>query len=114
MDAAGRNYQLSGRDFTTERYGTLHSRRLPVPGRGELAAPGSLVAAGADTLASTRFTIALQPDYGYSASVQPGGPQPIGHCVGTVLAVPLRRPGGGESADTLWVTYGGLPDGATC
>jgi hypothetical protein len=110
----GPGYRLTGSRFTTQRYGTLHSDRLAIPGRGELRVSVALVAPPADTLGRVTVTVPLQSGYHYGVLVQPGGARPSGICIGQLAQAPLRRPGGAVPTDTLWVTYAGLPDGAIC
>ena len=107
-------YHLTGSDFTTQGYGTLHSKSLSIPGSGELRVFVALVTAPADTLGQLTVSMPLQSRFHYGVMVLPGGGRPVGICVGQIEQAPLRRPGNVTATDTLWVAHAGLPDGAIC
>jgi hypothetical protein len=114
LDVGGIAYHLTGSDFTTQEFGTLHSKSLSIPGTGELRVFVALVTAPADTLGQLTVSIPLQSRFHYGVMVLPGGARPAGICVGQIAQAPVRRPGSVTATDTLWVAYAGLPEGAIC
>lgn len=55
-------------------------------------------------------TLAIQADYQYGASVAIGFVRPVYLCGEVVAAVPLRN----AARDTMFVAFGGIPNGAVC
>lgn len=86
------------------------SSTLHVSGYGEQAVQVTLLGAQSDTLANVSWPLSLQADYQYGIGAQVSRVRPIGTCVGTVTATPLRN----SPSDTLFVTSLGLPKGAIC
>ncbi|HEX6966332.1 MAG TPA: hypothetical protein VF166_11070 [Gemmatimonadaceae bacterium] len=63
-----------------------------------------------DTLASVGFSQQFERNTDHWVGADVGTRRPLGMCIGDLLAVPLAAPGG----DTLFVMYGGIPEGAIC
>lgn len=78
------------------RYGT-------VPVRVVLFAPEG------DTLATAEFTQDFARGHLHWVSGNLLRERPVGHCTGEIAAVPLRT-----GTDSLFVTYGSIPNGAIC
>ncbi|MCU0635299.1 MAG: hypothetical protein MUE41_10550 [Gemmatimonadaceae bacterium] len=114
LTAGTRTHRLVGSSFTTTRYGTPHSERLPLPDAGDLRIRVAVVTAAGDTLSEVRASLTLLAEHRYGVNIRVGGSRPIGACVGTVMQAPLRQPGTPAAAETLWVAYAGLPRGAIC
>jgi len=106
--------RLAERDFTTAVYGTPHSGRFEVPGRGTLPVQVALVTAAGDTLAAARVVFQLEPDYRFGLGLVTGRERPIGPCAGSALAVPIRGSDARRAADTLFIMHSALPNGAVC
>ena len=79
------------------------------PRYGERPIHAVLLSPAGDTLASTAFTQRFRRGHRHWVAAVVGGGRPVGSCIGGLTVAPLR---GG--ADTLFVTYGSLPDGAVC
>jgi hypothetical protein len=74
-----------------------------------------LVTSTGDTVASASFDHQLAHHSTHWVLGQLGQQRPSGFCMGTVLAVPLSvTPVGQPAPDTLFVTYGGLPNDVVC
>jgi hypothetical protein len=103
-DIGGQLVELRAAGFAESRKEVRGSRYGDVPIRATL-----LTAAG-DTLASVAFDQRFELDHAHWVVARVGQRRPIGHCIGTLTVAPLR----GASSDTLFVTYGRIPDGAIC
>ena len=68
-----------------------------------------VVNAEGDTLASTRYSQSFERGKSHWVATIVGEARPIGHCIGVLLAIPLR-----SAPDTAFVMYGSLPQGAVC
>jgi hypothetical protein len=91
--------------------GLAESRREVRGSRyGDVPVRATLLTAAGDTLASVAFDQSFRRDHAHWVVARVGRRRPIGHCIGTLLVAPLR----GADSDTLFLTYGGLPDGAIC
>jgi hypothetical protein len=62
------------------------------------------------SLAAVEFSQQFERDRNHWVAARLGQHRPLGHCIGTLVAAPLRQGG----ADTLFVMYGSLPEGAIC
>lgn len=83
---------------------------LNAEGLGALPVRVVLVSGGVDTIAAVAFTRSFERDFEYGMGADVARVRPIGLCIGTILAAPLRsRPG-----DTLFVSISGLPKDAVC
>ena len=80
------------------------------PRYGDVPVRATLLTAAGDTLASVAFGQSFRRDHAHWVLAHVGRRRPIGHCIGTLLVAPLR----GADSDTLFVTYGGIPEGAIC
>ena len=85
-------------------------RTLRAPGFGTQLVEVALVGAAGDTLAAATFPQDFQRHSQHWVTGLVGPRRPIGACVGSVAIAPVR----GGANDTLFVMYGGLPDGAFC
>ena len=89
----------------------LTATSLHVTGYGEKQVQVTLISSNhSDTLATVRFSENLRAGYQYGIGAVVSRVRPLGTCVGTVMATPLRNSPG----DTLFVAYAGLPQGAIC
>jgi hypothetical protein len=79
------------------------------PRYGERPIHAALLAPAGDTLGSVAFTQRFHRWHRHWVAAVIGTSRPVGSCVGELVVAPVR---GG--ADTLFVTYGSLPDGAVC
>ena len=77
---------------------------------GDVPVRATLLTAAGDTLASVTFDQRFERDHAHWVVARVGQRRPIGHCIGTLMVAPLRSAG----SDTLFVTYGRIPDGAIC
>lgn len=66
--------------------------------------------AGDDTIAHGEFSVELKRDHDHWVDADIGRHRPAGFCFGEAAALPLR----GSATDTMFVTYGSLPNGAIC
>jgi hypothetical protein len=83
---------------------------LHVVGYGEKAVLVTLLGAQSDTLASVAYSQSFQTGYQYGIGAVVSRVRPIGVCIGTGTATPLRN----SASDTLFVVYEALPKGAVC
>lgn len=79
------------------------------PRYGERPVHAALLAPTGDTLGSVAFTQRFHRGHRHWVAAVIGTSGPVGSCIGGLVVAPVR---GG--ADTLFVTYGSLPDGAVC
>lgn len=79
------------------------------PRYGEVPVRVSLLTAAGDTLGSVAFSQRFQRGHLHWVSAVLGVRRPAGHCIGAQTATPVRG-----TADTLFVMYGGIPEGAVC
>ena len=102
---------VGGRTVELQAAGLSESRReVRGPRYGDVPVRAVLLTAAGDTLASVAFTQRFQRDHAHWVVARVGRNRPIGHCIGTLTVAPLL----GASSDTLFVTYGSIPDGAIC
>jgi len=85
-------------------------RELRGPRYGTVPVKVALVTAAGDTMAKVEFNQDFTRDHNHWVSGQVGQQRPEGHCIGTVVATPLRN----TPADSLFVMYGAIPQGAIC
>lgn len=83
---------------------------IHVSGYGQKAVQVTLVDSQSDTLATVSFPWNLQADYEYGIGAMVSRARPLGICVGTITATPLRNSPG----DSLFVARLGMPKGAVC
>ena len=77
---------------------------------GDVPVRATLLTTAGDTLASVAFDQQFERDHAHWVVARVGRIRPIGHCIGTLMLAPLP----GASSDTLFVTYGSIPEGAIC
>ena len=70
----------------------------------------TLLMASGDSVTAISFSQDFQHGYHHWVAARVGRQRPLGICVGTVMAAPIAA----GSTDTLYVMYGGIPDGAVC
>lgn len=90
--------------------GARAERHVRATGFGTQSVQVLLVGPAGDTLAAAAFAQDFERHAQHWVAGLVGRQRPLGTCVGTVAAAPVR----GGAADTLFVMYGGLPDGAIC
>lgn len=83
---------------------------LRVRGYGETPIKVTMLSGQSDTLATVGWSLNLQAGYQYGIAALVTRVRPMGTCVGTVLATPLRN----SPSDTLFVMYVAMPKGAIC
>jgi hypothetical protein len=84
--------------------------QVRAPRLGEVPARVALLGAAGDTLAAATFTHRFERGARHWISGWVGTRRPVGLCLGWVVATPLR----GSTPDSLFVSYGWLPEGAVC
>jgi hypothetical protein len=102
-DVGGRRVELratSSSEVRTEVRG---------PRYGEVPVRVALLAAAGDTLGSAAFSQLFQRDHAHWVVALVGMLRPRGHCIGELAVIPVRG-----TADTLFVMYGSIPEGAVC
>ena len=77
---------------------------------GSVPVQVTLLTTGGDSLTAVSFSQDFQRGSHYWVAAAVAPQRALSICAGAVLATPVR-PG---STDTLYVTYGGLPDNAVC
>jgi hypothetical protein len=85
-------------------------RALDAPRYGTVPVRVALVDAAGDTLATTAFSQRFRLGEHHWIAGLVGARRPFGHCIGTLAVAPPRRGG----ADTLFVMYGSIREGAIC
>lgn len=101
VDASGRHVRVaSGADGVT-----VHG-----DGYGDHTVRVTLRTAAGDSLAAATFTQHFERDGDHWIAGIVGRQRPVGVCVGTLVVAPLRTGNG----DSLFVAYGGIPEGAIC
>jgi hypothetical protein len=90
--------------------GTRTEQQVRGQGFGTQSVQVALVGSAGDTLAVAAFPQHFERHTRHWIAGLVGRQRPLGTCVGMVATAPVR----GTLADTLFVMYGGLPDGATC
>jgi len=104
---------LTGADFTGIGGETPHSEAFGVATSGDLVIDVVLVKTGPDTVGIGSLRIPLQANMRYGVDVHVAAVNPIAVCIGCsgVVAFPLRGSLAG-GADSLYITWGGVPPGA--
>jgi hypothetical protein len=91
--------------------GTMRAERsVRGPRFGTLPVQVALLGADGDTLAAVAFSQEFRRGDSNGIAARVGVRRPVGTCIGTLAVAPLRAGGG----DTLFVAYGGIPEGAIC
>ena len=84
---------------------------------GEVPTRVLLLSASGDSLAAAEFTHRIERRHQHWVSALIGPQRPLGHCIGTLIATPVRADSSAGTSlgnDTLFVTYGSLPRGSIC
>lgn len=76
---------------------------------GEVPVRVALLTVVGDTLGAVAFSQQFQRGDAHWVAAFVGVHRPLGHCIGAVAVSPLRT-----TADTLFVMYGSIPEGAIC
>ena len=95
--------------LTARRDGRRVERQLDPRRGGESLVVLRLMTGDGDTLASTRYTQSFERGKSHWVAILVGQDRPIGHCIGNLVAIPMRL-----ASDTAFLMYGGLPHGAIC
>jgi len=90
--------------------GARAERHMRASGVGTQSVQVALVGPAGDTLAAAAFAQDFARHAQHWVAGLIGQQRPLGTCVGMIAVAPVR----GSAADTLFVMYGGLPDGAIC
>jgi hypothetical protein len=106
----GRTHDL---ELGSER-DTRYSIDRRAPRAGEFAVAASLVNASQTTLAAASFVQEYVPDADHWVSAWVGERRPFGHCIGTLVPIPIVVPLVAARADSMFVMYGRIPKGAVC
>ncbi len=85
-------------------------RAVRGPRYGEVPLRVALLAAPGDTMAAMEFNQNFQRGHNHWVSGIVGQRRPLGHCIGTLVAAPLRN----MESDSLFVMYGRIREGADC
>lgn len=80
------------------------------PRYGNVPVNVTLFTASGDSIVAVSFSQDFQHGFRHWVAALVGSQRPLGICTGTVLAAPVTAGG----ADTLYVMYGKIPDGAIC
>ena len=84
--------------------------QVVAPRYGSVPVQATLLTASGQTLASVQFSQDFRRGETHWITATVGTARPIGFCIGTLAVAPLNAAG----SDTLFVTYGSIPDGAVC
>lgn len=108
---------IGGRRVEVESPRTLDDydeeyREVRGPRFGDVRVQATVLTASRDTLATVEFTQGFRRGDQHWISAVVGPNRPEGFCIGDMVAAPLRTAPAG--ADSLFVMYGGLPEGAIC
>lgn len=93
---------------------TRYSIDRQAPRTGEFSVAASLVNASQTTLAAASFVQGYVADADHWVSAWVGERRPFGHCIGTLVPVPIVPPLVASRADSLFVMYGRIPKDAVC
>ena len=83
---------------------------MHVSGYGEQPVQVTLLGSQSEILATVSSSLHLQAGYQYGLGGMVSRVRPIGLCVSSIAALPLRN----SPSDTLFVLYSALPKGAVC
>ncbi len=111
--APGLRASIGGRriDVAASSPGAARAERsVRAPRFGTLPVEVALLEPGGDTLAAVTFSQEFRRGHNHWVSALVGARRPEGFCIGALAVAPLRA----EGADTLFVMYGGIPEGAIC
>jgi hypothetical protein len=87
------------------------------PRLGAVPVRVTLETAAGENLGAVTFTHRLERDNAHWVSGLVATRRPVGHCIGEVVATPLRAvatAAGLTASDSLFVMYGRIPEGAVC
>lgn len=104
---------IGGRLFRFEPTAGV-SRKVNAPETGLLPVRIRLLSTVPDTLASAEFSQLFREGSNHWVVGRLGLQRPIGHCIGHLLVLPLPKEAGESEPDTLFLTYGSIPEGAVC
>lgn len=90
------------------------STRVRAPRTGELDVTVRLLDPTGTAWAEASFTQRFQVSHLHWISAHVGEHRPVGHCIGTLIALPLSLPRSGSDVDSAFVMYGSIPRGAIC
>jgi hypothetical protein len=85
-------------------------RQVRGPRYGDVPVRVALLGPSGDTMAAVEFTQGFQRDHNHWVSGIVGQRRPLGHCIGALAVAPLCN----AESDSLYVMYGGMPEGAIC
>ena len=106
VEVGSSRISLRGADVPLGRAnGVIHVR-----GYDEQPARVTMLSGQSDTLASVGWSLNLQPGYEYGIAALVTRTRPMGTCVGSVIATPLRN----SPSDTLFVMYVAMRRGGIC
>jgi hypothetical protein len=108
VTVGGRNFELQ---LGPERI--RYAIKSHAPQTGELPVSVALRSPTNTTVAEAAFNQVYEEGSNHWVAGNIGTRRPIGHCIGTLLAVPITPPitAGG---DTLFIMYGSIPKDAIC
>lgn len=90
--------------------GPRADREVRGPRYGTVPVKVALVTASGDTTAKVEFSQDFERDHNHWVSGHVSQQRPVGHCIGTLIVTPLAN----APADSLFVMYGAIPQGAIC
>ncbi len=105
--------QVGSRNVTVQAppVGTPYAEtQVVVPQYGSVPVHATLLNATGQTLATVQFSQEFRRGETHWITATVGTARPIGFCIGTLAVAPLNAAG----SDSLFVTYGSIPDGAVC
>jgi hypothetical protein len=105
-DIGGRRVELAA-DPARGGHATIEARGERY---GNVPVRVTMLTAAGDSVATMWFSQEFQRGYHHWVAARVGPQRPVGLCVGTALAAPVSA----GSADSVYVMYGGIPDGAVC
>lgn len=106
VDIGGQEVEVAATSASAPR----DERQVRGPRYGDVPVRVALLAASGDTMAAVEFTQGFQRDHNHWVSGIVGHRRPLGHCIGALVAAPLRN----MESDSLFVLYGAIPEGADC
>lgn len=105
---------LGERDFRLEIDEPNPRMDVHAPRVGSLPVQVRLRGASADVLAAAEFTQTFREDRNHWVAGDVGLRRPLGHCIGTLIVIPLSATPAGAVPDTLFLMHGSIPKDAVC
>lgn len=105
---------LGKRDFRLEIEEPNPRMDVHAPRVGSLPVRVRLLGANANVLAAAEFTRTFREHHDHWVGGDVGLDRPLGHCIGTLIVIPLRAAPAGAVPDTLFLMHGSISKDAVC